>query len=109
MPCRGLLSHPVASGVFFACRDMAIRIVIWWPARQLSRDGPAITTHTVMIPFKLLRFLRATGALLLALGCAALAGAAPLLPVRLTDQGIVPAGAGSQLAVVNGIPLVLEG
>ncbi|SDR86457.1 sodium:solute symporter [Opitutus sp. GAS368] len=61
------------------------------------------------IPPEPLRFLRTTGALLLALGCAALVGAAPLLPVRLTDQGSVTAGAGSQLAVVDGIPLVLEG
>ena len=46
-------------------------------------------------------------ALLLALGLAASLAAAPLLPVRLSDQGRVPTGADGHLVVVDGTPLVL--
>jgi SSS family solute:Na+ symporter len=67
------------------------------------------TNHNVKILPEPLRFLRTTGAWLLALGCAAFGGAAPLLPVRTADQGSVAAGAASHLAVVDGIPFVLEG
>ena len=56
-----------------------------------------------------LRSLKTAGALLLALGCAALLPAAPLLPVQLTAQGRVPAGPAGHVVVVDGLPLVLAG
>jgi hypothetical protein len=55
------------------------------------------------------RFLKKAAATLVALGLAALLGAAPLLPVRVTAQGQVPAGPDGQLAVIDGVPVVLAG
>ena len=54
-----------------------------------------------------LPFLRPSVTLLLMLGIAASLDAAPLLPVRLSDQGRVPTGADGHLVVVDGTPLVL--
>ena len=54
-----------------------------------------------------LRFLRSLAPWLVALGWAALLDAAPLLPVRVTDQGSVAAGPDARLIVVNGTPLVM--
>jgi SSS family solute:Na+ symporter len=55
------------------------------------------------------RLLKKAAAALVALGLAALLDAAPLLPVRVTAQGQVPAGADAQLAVIDGAPLILAG
>lgn len=55
------------------------------------------------------RFLKKAAAPLVALGLAAWLDAAPLLPVRVTAQGQVPAGADGQVAVIDGAPLVLAG
>jgi len=60
-----------------------------------------------MIISQPLRFPGSAVALLLVLGLAASLAAAPLLPVRLSDQGRVPAGADGHLVVIDGIPLVL--
>ena len=53
------------------------------------------------------RFLKTAGVIIVALGCAALLGAAPLVPVRVTEQGRVPALAEGRLLVVEGQPFVM--
>ncbi len=60
-----------------------------------------------MITPKPFSFLKSAIALLLVLGSGAVLDAVPLLPVRLTDQGQVPAGTDGLLAVIDGTPFVL--
>ena len=55
------------------------------------------------------RFLKKAAAPLVALGLAVLLDAAPLLPVRVTAQGQVPAAADAQPAVIDGAPVVIAG
>src|SRR3954465_10094711 len=84
------------SGVFFSSR-----------VPQVYRDAPPATAHRVMIPPAPFRSLRMAGALLLALGFAALLGGAPLLPVRVTARGRGPGGADARLIAIDGAPLVI--
>ncbi len=59
------------------------------------------------ISYPLLRLLKTAGAIGIALGCATLLRAAPLVPARVTEQGRVPALAEGRLLVVEGQPFVM--